>query len=238
MSDLGKASLPVIWVRRTQISVRRTQMRNRIYRMTAMTHRAQSRGAGPAQHRAALGRWRAAHPRPQAEPDPRPDRRRGDRGGRPGRDRRASRCAGWPPSWASARCRCTGTCPARRSCSPSCSTRSATPARRSRAPRRRTGASVVETAARGSYRLYLPHPWLLQVNWTRPVLGPNIAGRHRAVHGRARRARPDRPGADLGHDAWSTATSSAAPGSGSSTRRWWTRRGCPTRSSGRSSTRS
>jgi AcrR family transcriptional regulator len=36
---------------------------------------------------------------------------------------------------------------------------------------------VVEVAARGSYRLYLTHPWLLQVNWTRPVIGPNtLAG--------------------------------------------------------------
>lgn len=33
---------------------------------------------------------------------------------------------------------------------------------------------VVETAARGSYQLYLRHPWLIQVNWTRPVFGPNI----------------------------------------------------------------
>ncbi|MEH1130457.1 TetR/AcrR family transcriptional regulator [Micromonospora sp. CPCC 206061] len=32
---------------------------------------------------------------------------------------------------------------------------------------------VVEMAARGSYQLYLRHPWLIQVNWTRPVLGPN-----------------------------------------------------------------
>lgn len=28
-------------------------------------------------------------------------------------------------------------------------------------------------AARHTYRLYLAHPWLLQVNWARPVLGPN-----------------------------------------------------------------
>jgi AcrR family transcriptional regulator len=32
---------------------------------------------------------------------------------------------------------------------------------------------VVQMAARGSYRMYLRHPWLLQVNWTRPVIGPN-----------------------------------------------------------------
>jgi AcrR family transcriptional regulator len=32
---------------------------------------------------------------------------------------------------------------------------------------------VVDRAARGSYDLYLAHPWLMQVNWTRPVIGPN-----------------------------------------------------------------
>jgi AcrR family transcriptional regulator len=37
--------------------------------------------------------------------------------------------------------------------------------------------SVVETAARGSWKLYLDHPWLLHVNWARPVFGPNtLAG--------------------------------------------------------------
>jgi AcrR family transcriptional regulator len=36
---------------------------------------------------------------------------------------------------------------------------------------------VVEKAARDSHQLYLRHPWLIQVNWTRPVLGPNtLAG--------------------------------------------------------------
>lgn len=36
---------------------------------------------------------------------------------------------------------------------------------------------VVEVTARGSRDMYLAHPWLLQVNWTRPVLGPNsVAG--------------------------------------------------------------
>lgn len=36
---------------------------------------------------------------------------------------------------------------------------------------------TLERAARRTYRLYLSHPWLLQVNWTRPVLGPNsVAG--------------------------------------------------------------
>lgn len=36
---------------------------------------------------------------------------------------------------------------------------------------------VVRTVAHGSYRMYLRHPWLLQVNWTRPVIGPNtLAG--------------------------------------------------------------
>lgn len=37
--------------------------------------------------------------------------------------------------------------------------------------------TVVETAARGSLRRYLRHPWLLQINWTRPAIGPNsLAG--------------------------------------------------------------
>jgi len=43
----------------------------------------------------------------------------------------------------------------------------------------RSGAwrEVLETIARGSYRMYLAHPWLLQVNWTRPAMGPNsVAG--------------------------------------------------------------
>ncbi|GAB3186634.1 TetR/AcrR family transcriptional regulator [Nesterenkonia suensis] len=31
----------------------------------------------------------------------------------------------------------------------------------------------LEAAGWGGRRLYLDHPWLLQVNWTRPVLGPN-----------------------------------------------------------------
>lgn len=31
----------------------------------------------------------------------------------------------------------------------------------------------LELAGRNSYRLYLNHPWLLKVNWTRPVFGPN-----------------------------------------------------------------
>jgi hypothetical protein len=36
---------------------------------------------------------------------------------------------------------------------------------------------LVEAAAYDSYRLHLRHPWLLQVNWTRPVIGPNtLAG--------------------------------------------------------------
>jgi AcrR family transcriptional regulator len=36
---------------------------------------------------------------------------------------------------------------------------------------------TLERAARRTYGLYLSHPWLLQVNWTRPVLGPNsVAG--------------------------------------------------------------
>lgn len=36
--------------------------------------------------------------------------------------------------------------------------------------------TVVDSAARDSYRMYLRHPWLLQVNWTRPVLGPGSLG--------------------------------------------------------------
>jgi AcrR family transcriptional regulator len=37
--------------------------------------------------------------------------------------------------------------------------------------------SVLDRTARGSYGLYLAHRWLLQVNWTRPVIGPNtLAG--------------------------------------------------------------
>lgn len=32
---------------------------------------------------------------------------------------------------------------------------------------------VLETNARETRTLYLTHPWLLQVNWTRPLLGPN-----------------------------------------------------------------
>lgn len=36
---------------------------------------------------------------------------------------------------------------------------------------------VLAVAARGSWRLYHAHPWLLQVNWTRPVFGPSaLAG--------------------------------------------------------------
>ncbi|GAA1184446.1 TetR/AcrR family transcriptional regulator [Nesterenkonia xinjiangensis] len=33
--------------------------------------------------------------------------------------------------------------------------------------------ACLEAAGWGGRRLYLDHPWLLQVNWTRPVLGPN-----------------------------------------------------------------
>lgn len=36
---------------------------------------------------------------------------------------------------------------------------------------------VLEATARSTYQLYLAHRWLLQVNWARPVLGPNsLAG--------------------------------------------------------------
>ena len=37
--------------------------------------------------------------------------------------------------------------------------------------------SVLEAAARGTYQVHLRHRWLLQVNWSRPVFGPNtLAG--------------------------------------------------------------
>ncbi|MEN3609445.1 TetR/AcrR family transcriptional regulator [Plantactinospora sp. ZYX-F-223] len=36
---------------------------------------------------------------------------------------------------------------------------------------------LLTAVAHDSYRLHLAHPWLLQVNWTRPVMGPNsLAG--------------------------------------------------------------
>jgi AcrR family transcriptional regulator len=36
---------------------------------------------------------------------------------------------------------------------------------------------ILQMVARGSYRMYLKHSWLLQVNWSRPVIGPNtLAG--------------------------------------------------------------
>ena len=35
----------------------------------------------------------------------------------------------------------------------------------------------LEAAARGLYRLYLAHPWLLRTDWSRPVLGPNTLAR-------------------------------------------------------------
>lgn len=35
----------------------------------------------------------------------------------------------------------------------------------------------LERIARGARRMYLDHPWLMHLNWTRPVLGPNsLAG--------------------------------------------------------------
>ncbi|MQA07830.1 MAG: TetR family transcriptional regulator [Pseudonocardiaceae bacterium] len=33
---------------------------------------------------------------------------------------------------------------------------------------------ILAVSARGTRRVYLEHPWLLQVNWTRPVFGPNV----------------------------------------------------------------
>lgn len=35
--------------------------------------------------------------------------------------------------------------------------------------------AVLETAAREGRALYLRHPWLIQVNWTRPIIGPSSA---------------------------------------------------------------
>lgn len=32
---------------------------------------------------------------------------------------------------------------------------------------------LLEAAARGTWRLYLDHPWLMLINWSRPVFGPN-----------------------------------------------------------------
>ncbi|GAB3726535.1 TetR/AcrR family transcriptional regulator [Nocardiopsis nanhaiensis] len=37
-----------------------------------------------------------------------------------------------------------------------------------------TWRELTEAHARQSWRRYLAHPWLLQVNWSRPVLGPNM----------------------------------------------------------------
>lgn len=43
---------------------------------------------------------------------------------------------------------------------------------------------LMELVARGIWQLYLDHPWLLQVNQTRPILGPNaIAGFDYALDG-------------------------------------------------------
>lgn len=45
---------------------------------------------------------------------------------------------------------------------------------------------VLETVARAGYQLYLAHPWLLRVNWTRPVFGPNtLAGLEQMIAGLA-----------------------------------------------------
>jgi AcrR family transcriptional regulator len=44
--------------------------------------------------------------------------------------------------------------------------------------------AVLETFARELRQLYLTHPWLLQVNWSRPLLGPNsLAGVEVLLHG-------------------------------------------------------
>lgn len=43
---------------------------------------------------------------------------------------------------------------------------------------------VLEVAARGSYQLYTGHPWLLQINWARPVFGPStLAGVELVISG-------------------------------------------------------
>jgi AcrR family transcriptional regulator len=43
---------------------------------------------------------------------------------------------------------------------------------------------VMEEVARGTWRLYLEHPWLLEVNWARPALGPSsLAGVEIAIRG-------------------------------------------------------
>jgi len=36
--------------------------------------------------------------------------------------------------------------------------------------------STMELVARGTWELYVSHPWLLQVNQSRPLLGPNAMG--------------------------------------------------------------
>lgn len=38
----------------------------------------------------------------------------------------------------------------------------------------RTWREITEICARQSWQRYVSHPWLLQVNWARPVLGPNM----------------------------------------------------------------
>lgn len=38
---------------------------------------------------------------------------------------------------------------------------------------KRTWREVLETSARATRALYLQHPWLIQINWSRPVFGPN-----------------------------------------------------------------
>lgn len=42
---------------------------------------------------------------------------------------------------------------------------------------------VLEVVARGTWDLYLAHPWLLQVNWARPVLGPSSLAAVELVQG-------------------------------------------------------
>ncbi len=50
----------------------------------------------------------------------------------------------------------------------------------------RSWRETLEVSASGSRTLYLKHPWLIQVNWARPVFGPNtVAGVEWVVAGLA-----------------------------------------------------
>jgi AcrR family transcriptional regulator len=59
--------------------------------------------------------------------------------------------------------------------------------------RRRSWRKTLETLAWEGRTLYLRHPWLLQVNWSRPVLGPNtVAGMESVMSGMKRLPVTDR----------------------------------------------